>query len=319
MDDELTDAVREEMGSKFVQTPEVRGESLALVLARVDTGSAPPDTTTTEAGEKTEEFEYTADGETMKGTRRVLTLDLGGGVTMELVRIPHGKFMMGGGLYPTPGETPQHEVTITKDFYLGKYLVTQEQYKALIGENPSWFAASGYGKDKVAGLDTGRFPVEMVSWDDALAFCQKLSERASRKVGLPTEAQWEYACRAGTELTEFPCGDELTAADANINNKLGQHLCRGVVPAEPVRAVRHDRERLRVVFGLLRCRILQKIALKKTLKNSARKPARYRVLRGGSWGHASTYCCAARRSVGTRGTSADGSDHFGFRVRVLLN
>ncbi len=258
VDDELSDAVVKELGARAVQTPEVRGESHGLVLARIDAGSVPPDVTTTEAGEKTEEFEYRVEGQTKKGTRRVLTLDLGGGVTMELVRIPHGKFLMGS---PDPDndagdeEKPQHEVTITKDFYLGKYLVTQEQYKAVVGENPSYWSASGRFKDYVAVLDTGRFPVEGVNWDDAQTFCQKLSEKAHRKAGLPTEAQWEYACRAGT-TTRYPCGDELTAADANFNGKPSNPTCCGILSGERFRVVRHDGERLGVVFGLLRPEIL---------------------------------------------------------------
>ena len=95
VDDELSDAVVKELGANAVQTPEVRGESHGLVLAQVDAGSGLPDATVTESGEKTEEFEYTVEGQTKKGTRRVLTLDLGGGVTMELVHIPPGTFQMG--------------------------------------------------------------------------------------------------------------------------------------------------------------------------------------------------------------------------------
>lgn len=205
-----------------------------LVHFAIDPGAATADTTAKETAEKEETFDYKINGETKHGTRKVLTLDMGGGVTMEMVRIPHGKFLMGA---PDShkGEVyyPQHEVTITKDFYLGKYLVTQEQYKALMGENPSYFAASGPGRAKVAKLDTGRFPVEKgVSWDDAQAFCQKLSDKTHRKAGLPTEAQWEYACRAGT-ATPFPCGDELTTDDANFDKKLGRTSVVGSYPANP--------------------------------------------------------------------------------------
>ena len=255
VDDELSEAVVKELGAKAVQTPEVRGESHGLVLARIDTVSAPPDGPTTggkvagpsptppdapttevkAVDEKEETFEYTVEGETKKGTRRVWTLDLGGGATMELVRIPHGQFMMGSpdsDKYAQAVEKPRHEVTITKDFYLGKYLVTQEQYQALMGMNPSYFSASGPGRASLASLDTGRFPVEEVTWEAAQAFCQKLSRKAQRKAGLPTEAQWEYACRAGT-TTRFPCGDELTSADANFNSKPGLPCVVGSHPANP--------------------------------------------------------------------------------------
>jgi formylglycine-generating enzyme required for sulfatase activity len=125
-----------------------------------------------------------------------LNLDLGGGVTMKLALIPAGKFMMGSpesewDRYANEG--PQHEVTISKPFYLGVYEVTQEQYQALMGRNPS------YSKGPTN-------PVELVSWDDAREFCRRLSEKTGRKARLPTEAEWEYACRAGTR-TRFSFGD----------------------------------------------------------------------------------------------------------------
>jgi formylglycine-generating enzyme required for sulfatase activity len=83
------------------------------------------------------------------------------------------------------------------------YDVTQAEYQRVMGNNPSWFCATGSGKDAVDGQDTKRFPVEQVSWDDAVEFCRKLSEMpeektARRRYSLPTEAQWEYACRAGS-------------------------------------------------------------------------------------------------------------------------
>ncbi len=97
----------------------------------------------------------------------------------------------------------RHHVRITQPFYLGVYDVTQGEYQHVIGANPSEFSATGKGKDKVAGRDTKRFPVENVSWDDSAEFCRKLSElpsekAAGRRYHLPTEAQWEYACRAGS-------------------------------------------------------------------------------------------------------------------------
>jgi formylglycine-generating enzyme required for sulfatase activity len=102
-----------------------------------------------------------------------------------------------------PGEGPQHRVRITRPFYLGTYLVTQGEYERVMASNPSEFSATGKGKDKVAGQETKRFPVEMVSWDEAVEFCRKLSDLPAEKAAgrtylLPSEAQWEYACRAGS-------------------------------------------------------------------------------------------------------------------------
>src|SRR5262249_17834659 len=120
-------------------------------------------------------------------------------------------------------EGPQHEVEITKPFYLGVYPVTQSEYQKVMGTNPSHFSADGPGQDVVKGLDTSNFPVEQVSWDDAVEFCVKLTrrERVKRVYRLPTEAEWEYACRAETK-TAFNCGDTLKSDQANCKRFLGR-------------------------------------------------------------------------------------------------
>ncbi len=140
-------------------------------------------------------------------------------IGMKLVLIPPGEFMMGspkevideetppdpkdfwgyGGYLP--GEGPRHRLRITKPFWLGVTVVTQEEYQRIMGSNPSEFSATGKAKDKV-GQDTSQFPVENLPSDEASEFCRKLSElpgekAAKRRYQLPTEAQWEYACRAG--------------------------------------------------------------------------------------------------------------------------
>jgi formylglycine-generating enzyme required for sulfatase activity len=146
---------------------------------------------------------------------------------IPLQLIPAGTFLMGS--LEGEGEDherPRHKVTISRPFYLGIHPVTQRQYARLLGENPSWFAATGKGKDKVAGMDTSRFPVECVNWYDAVRFCNALSQAEGLKpcytirggrvemagsdgFRLPTEAEWEYACRAGTSSPYgFPGGEE---------------------------------------------------------------------------------------------------------------
>jgi eukaryotic-like serine/threonine-protein kinase len=151
-------------------------------------------------------------------------VDLGGGVKLEMVLIPAGKFMMGS---PEDEEgrqknEVQHEVMISQSFYLGKYEVTQEQYEAVIGKNPSAFSPR-FWKQAVEGTDTRRFPVENVSWDEARACCRKLNQQQPQQQGwyfdLPTEAQWEYACRAGT-TTPFHFGKELNGREANCNGNV---------------------------------------------------------------------------------------------------
>jgi formylglycine-generating enzyme required for sulfatase activity len=126
-----------------------------------------------------------------------LTLDLGNKVTMKLILIPAGKYMMGSPETEAgrdDDEGPQHEVTISKPFYMGVYEVTQEQYEQIMGKNPSI-------------LKGAQNPVEYVSWDEAVEFCKKLSQKTGKTVQLPTEAQWEYACRAGSK-TRFGFGDK---------------------------------------------------------------------------------------------------------------
>ncbi len=146
----------------------------------------------------------------------MLNVDLSDGVSLDLVWIPPGEFMMGS---PESEEErrddeTQHLVTISSGFWMGKYEVTQGQYERIVGKNPS----------KFRGPD---LPVEQVSWDDVQKFCRKLQGRLPRELAgktarLPTEAEWEYACRAGT-TTPFHYGDSLDSSMANFdgNNPYG--------------------------------------------------------------------------------------------------
>jgi uncharacterized protein (TIGR02996 family) len=145
-------------------------------------------------------------------------------IGMRLALIPPGRFRMGSPVSEAgrkEDEIPLHEVEITRPFYLGVFPVTQRQWQAVMGSNPSYFCTTGGGKDEVKGLDTEDFPVEQVSWDDAQAFLEKLTrlpeEVKSRwRYRLPTEAEWEYACRAGTS-TPFHLGKSLSSWQANFN------------------------------------------------------------------------------------------------------
>jgi len=155
-----------------------------------------------------------------QGSLPVLTNSIG----MKLVPIPAGEFLMGSPESDKDApedEKPPHRVRITRPFYMGAYVVTQEEYQRVRGINWSFFSATGPGKDKVAGLNTARFPVEQIRWPDAVEFCRQLSElpaekQAGRIYRLPTEAEWEYACRAGT-TTAFYRGDSLSSDQANFN------------------------------------------------------------------------------------------------------
>ena len=141
---------------------------------------------------------------------------------MEFQRIPSGEFMMGSPEYETnrfAGETPQHAVQIAKPFYLGVHEVTQEQYKEVMGNLPSvtgptidTIRPSQYENEdgNFPPLEGPSIPVWCVSYEDALGFCRRLSEKEDYLYRLPTEAEWEYACRAGTK-TVWSCGDHELA------------------------------------------------------------------------------------------------------------
>jgi formylglycine-generating enzyme required for sulfatase activity len=136
------------------------------------------------------------------------TKEVTNSIGMKLVLIHKGTFTMGSPESEAGREEDevQHEVTLTKDFYLGVTEVTQAQYEKVMGSNPSFFQG-----DKVK-VDSSSHPVEQVSWEDAVEFCKRLSDlpeekKAGRVYRLPTEAEWEYACRAGRK-TAFSFGDE---------------------------------------------------------------------------------------------------------------
>ncbi|TVS21096.1 MAG: formylglycine-generating enzyme family protein [Planctomycetaceae bacterium] len=152
-------------------------------------------------------------------------VELTNSIGMKLRLIPPGEFMMGSPEWDEEGreskEGPQHLVRITRPFYFGVYEVTQGEYERVMGTNPSAFSQEGARSEWVSGMDTSRFPVDQVSWEEAVEFCRRLSalpaERsAGRKYRLPTEAEWEYACRAGT-TTPFHFGSVLDGQQANCN------------------------------------------------------------------------------------------------------
>ena len=134
--------------------------------------------------------------------------DFTNSIGMKFVWIPPGNFMMG-----SPKEEKergdnetQHKVTLTKGFYMGVYPVTQEQWQEIMGKNPSFFQGEK------------NLPVETVSWEDCQEFVKKLREKDKKAYRLPTESEWEYACRAGT-TTPFHFGETISTDQANYNGE----------------------------------------------------------------------------------------------------
>jgi formylglycine-generating enzyme required for sulfatase activity len=168
---------------------------------------------------------------------------------LATVLIHPGEFMMGSAANEAGRQTDEQRrrIHITQEFYLGIHEVTQDEYRQVMKASPSWFAPTGDGAAKVLGLATGRHPVEQVNWFQAIEFCNRLSEmdgyppyyrlrRVDRDGGvlrgadvsviggngyrLPTEAEWEFACRAGSQ-TPFHFGLVRTGREANFKASIG--------------------------------------------------------------------------------------------------
>jgi formylglycine-generating enzyme required for sulfatase activity len=231
---------------------------------------------------------------------QILTETLSGNIKLEMVKIPAGSFLMGTEEaevirlckeYKTDwykNEMPQYRVNL-QEFYLGKYPITQEQYQAIMGNNPSKFK------------DNPKNPVENVDWNDAQEFCQKLSEKMGKKYRLPSESEWEYACRAGTQ-TRYYFGDD--------EKLLGEYAWYGENSGSktlPAGQKKPNNWGLYDMSGNVWewCEDglhgnYQKAPTDGTAwsKNHSVTSRVLRVLRGGSWGSDPRYCRSACRNCG---------------------
>ncbi len=233
---------------------------------------------------------------------RTASLDLGGGVTLDFVLIPAGSFVMGSDENTGDGdESPQHNVTFSRPFYLGKFEVTQAQWIRVMGDNPSEFK----GPTR---------PVDNVSWLDCQKFLARLATLTGRKVALPTESQWEYACRAGTTTTwSFGDKPEVAGDYAWIGENSGG-------TTHPVGEKKPNAWGLYDMHGNVWewcADAYEKHAYAKSAPIDPTGPTSNdgRILRGGAWGeHPNNMRCAARNCNG-----ADGHHNgTGFRCVLLL-
>jgi formylglycine-generating enzyme required for sulfatase activity/serine/threonine protein kinase len=243
-------------------------------------------------------------------------------IAMRLVRIPAGRFRMGSPKDEEgreDNEGPQHMVEISQWFYLGKFEVTQEQYRKVMNQDPSWFSTTNKGLEDKVFADTSDFPVDSVSWNDAVKFCQELSKRpeerkAGRRYELPTEAEWEYACRGGTD-TPFYFGRSASSEQAQCNHqertcRVGQFATRAPHPWGLCDMHGNVAEWCQDRY--------ERFAYKSAATRDPHGPdqGEQRVLRGGSYGNEARRCRAAFRSGALPSYNANG---VGFRVRVRLD
>lgn len=219
-------------------------------------------------------------------------------IGMKFVWIPAGSFVMGSPqeeVQRRPSET-QHKVTLTKGFYMGVYTVTQEQWQEIMGNNPSNFNGEK------------NLPVENVSWDDCQEFIKKLRKKDKKAYRLPTEAEWEYACRAGT-ATAYSFGDKTS-----VLSEYAWFLDLGSLKTKPVGQKKPNAWGLYDMHGNVYqwCEDWRGDYPQEAVVDPKGPPTgEQRVQRGGSWAADPDYCRSAF-SLGNppynRGTD------FGFRL-----
>ena len=237
------------------------------------------------------------------------------GIGLEMLKVSPGTFLMGSpaGEADRDDDEVQHHVTLTKAFWLGKYEVTQGQWKAVMGDNPSNFTGDG-------------LPVEKVSWEDAMEFCGKLDRMDGNKprgyvYSLPTEAQWEYACRAGT-TTATAYGESLSSRQANFDGDnpyggapKGPYLSK----TTPVGSYRPNAWGFYDMHGNVRewCQDRYGDYPGSSVSDpEGPSTGASRVGRGGSWGNVGRYCRSADRDGSGPGLR---DSSLGFRLVLSSN
>jgi formylglycine-generating enzyme required for sulfatase activity len=217
-------------------------------------------------------------------------------IGMKLVYIQPGEFQMGSN-DGEDDEKPLHTVKITKGFYMGAFEVTQGQYQKVMGNNPSNFK----GEDNL--------PVETVSWDAAVEFCKKLSQKEGKTYRLPTEAEWEYACRAGT-TTKFSFGED--------ESRLGEYAWYAQNSGDKTHAVGEKKPNAWGLYDMAGnvwewCNdsYLSRYGSSPTNNPASPTGGGFRVIRGGGWFYFAYYCRVSCRGISIPGFRCSRG---GFRV-----
>ena len=252
-----------------------------------------------------------------RGTLQQLPKKITNSIGMQLVLIPPGDFLMGSPETNLASEdsAPQHSVRITKPFFLGVYEVTQTEYEEVMAVRPSHFYSNGVGGEEVEGLDTGRFPVDQVTWGQATEFCRRLSEQpeevaAGRTYRLPTEAEWEYACRAGT-TTPYSFGNAITLAQANISQLGTDEDAQPLNRTAEVGSYKPNEFGLHDMHGNVWewCTDYKRNYTHSSQTDPHGGDSLYYVIRGGGWDFPAQFCRSDYRKEALAGYV-----YFGFRI-----
>jgi len=241
--------------------------------------------------------------------------ELNASVSLEMIWVEPGTFTMGSPESEADRATheTQHEVTLTKGFYLGKYEVTQAQYEAVMSGNTETNSSGDVisATPSQFGGNPDR-PVERVSWEDIQVFLTRLNSQQAGNIPagwayvLPTDAQWEYACRAGT-TTVYSWGDSISASDANYNSNIGQTADVGQYSANPWGFFDMHGN----VWEWTADAYANYATGAQTDPFNVGTTGSIRVLRGGSWSYTGTFLRSAYRFYHS---PSGRNSHFGFRV-----
>lgn len=263
--------------------------------------------------------------QTTKRLAGFYTEDLGNNLSLDMISIPSGKFMMGfpiGEINSREVERPVHSVVVS-GFYIGRYPITQAQWKSIARLEPierKLKLDPSYFKKNYEGINRLGRPVERISWEDAQEFCRRLSKKTGKKYRLPTEAEWEYSCRAKT-TTPFHFGETITTELANYNGNYSYE--------DTIEGVRRGQTTIVGYF-----KVANNFGLSDVHGNVwewceddwhenyqgapedgsawlSQNGQNIKVLRGGSWGNIPHNCRSAHRSYSDRNNS---DNYIGFRV-----